>query len=615
MECGVGISPLIKQRLQAEASNLNDMEKLCSIICDEMAIKERLLYNKEEDKFFGLVEAEGVYDEEIGQNPVLANKLLCFVIHGLSKKYTIPAAYFMVRALNGNELFFLVQQVIKVVEECGFYVLRLVTDNHRTNTSMFKKFGDGELKPSVVHPCNPLRQLYLSFDYCHLMKNIRSQFLDHDMADTDGIISAKFLKEVYRMQKNLVMKPVRYLTRKHLEPSSFEKMNVLHAVQVFSPAVSATLEYMKNNNFRLISQVDFSEAGPTVRFMKNVYKFFTVHDISDKTQHLRRNNPDSMMFYSPADERLRWLRDDFCKYIQEVQESSKALKMKGLTKETYDAIIFTVESTVSCIIHLLQSGFFYVLTRHFSGDPVEAMFSSVRMGGGSNDMTDSRTAQNAIKRILKSGLLISAANANVAHKQNSDICSKITSTEEDDTHSGTLIMLPEHINVLLESIRFPSMFVNVNLETATQALVCGYLVRVIEEKTECSSCVNNISIPATETPLMEMINHLDRGGLRYPQHQFVSLIIALQRFVEAALPYLKKSTCLLKTITQYVLPAMSQSPILKCSNEEDHQTIVAQLIVQKFVKPMLFNVGKKHTDRVFRFSNSVKPMSRKILKL
>lgn len=115
-EYGIGVSPLIKQTLKLEATKLNEIEKVVSLICDEMAIKESLLYNKEKDKIFGLVEAEGVYNKEIGINPVLANKLLCLVIHGLSTKYTIPAAYFMVRNLQGNDLLLLVQQVLKAVK-------------------------------------------------------------------------------------------------------------------------------------------------------------------------------------------------------------------------------------------------------------------------------------------------------------------------------------------------------------------------------------------------------------------------------------------------------------------------------------------------------------------
>ncbi|KAJ4444917.1 hypothetical protein ANN_06716 [Periplaneta americana] len=433
--------------------------------------------------------------------------------------------------------------------------------------------GGGDLQPCVVHPCNLQRNLYLSFDYCHIIKNIRSQFLDHDMADKEGTISSKFIKEIYRIQKDLAVKPFRFLTRKHVEPSSFEKMNVLYAVQTFSLEVTSTLDYMKENHLRLTSRVNFSEAGPTIRFMKNVYKFFTVHDISDKTQHLRRSNPDSMMFYSAADDRLRWLKDDFCDYINELQTESKTRNLKGLTKETHGALILTAESTASCIVHLLQNGFFYVLTRAFSGDPVEAMFSAIRMGGGWNDMTDSRTAQNAINRILKSGLLISAPDANIAHEERSEMTGKGLSREENnycDISSQTTVILPQHISVLLESIYEPCMPVFINLGTASQALVCGYLVRVIEEKTSCSSCANDVSIPPTAAPLMGLIHKLDKGGLRYPKPDFVSLIITLQKFVEGALPYCMKSAHLLQTITNYVLPTLEQCDILKCSNEKSH---------------------------------------------
>ncbi|KAJ4428546.1 hypothetical protein ANN_24590 [Periplaneta americana] len=129
-EYGVGVSPLIKQTLKLEATKLNEIEKVVSLICDEMAIKESLLYNNEKDKMSGLVEAEGVYNKEIGINPVLANKFLCLVIHGLSTKYTIPAAYFMVRNLQGNDLLLLVQQVLKAVKTVDFMCFGL-TESQR----------------------------------------------------------------------------------------------------------------------------------------------------------------------------------------------------------------------------------------------------------------------------------------------------------------------------------------------------------------------------------------------------------------------------------------------------------------------------------------------------
>jgi hypothetical protein len=56
-------------------------------------------------------------------------------------------------------------------------------------------------------------------------------------------------------------------------------------------------------------------------------------------------------------------------------------------------------------ISFRETEFFYVLTRTFSSDAVESMFSNIRIGGGSQDVTDDRAAHFAIKRIIQSGLV------------------------------------------------------------------------------------------------------------------------------------------------------------------------------------------------------------------
>jgi hypothetical protein len=61
----------------------------------------------------------------------------------------------------------------------------------------------------------------------------------------DGIISSKYLKKLYDLQKNLIVKPVKFLTKKHLYPTNFEKMNVRRAGEIFSPQVTAALSYLE----------------------------------------------------------------------------------------------------------------------------------------------------------------------------------------------------------------------------------------------------------------------------------------------------------------------------------------------------------------------------------
>ncbi|CAN8007159.1 unnamed protein product [Ixodes pacificus] len=60
----------------------------------------------------------------------------------------------------------------------------------------------GFLTYRIEHPCNSERLLFLSFDYCHVLKNVRSQFLARDMGK-DGEISSSHIKKIYDMQKKL----------------------------------------------------------------------------------------------------------------------------------------------------------------------------------------------------------------------------------------------------------------------------------------------------------------------------------------------------------------------------------------------------------------------------
>jgi hypothetical protein len=53
------------------------------------------------------------------------------------------------------------------------------------------------------------------------------------------------------------------------------------------------------------------------------------------------------------------------------------------------------------------------LTRSFSSDAVEALFSNIRLRGGSNDLTDCRAAEHAVRLILKNGLMKSVNTSNL----------------------------------------------------------------------------------------------------------------------------------------------------------------------------------------------------------
>jgi hypothetical protein len=407
-----GRDELIKERLMGEISILkNPIERICSLIIGDMAIREKMFYSRSEDCICGLSTTE---THIVGEKPNIANKMLCYVIHGLSTKYTIPAGYFFHGTLSSDTYFKITMNILELLTSCGFIVLRIVTDNFSANVKFFKILCNGSLTNSIPHPFLAPMPLFLSFDFCHALKNARNLFLDREMNSSVGIISSDYLKKLYILQKNLPIKPVRNLTRQHLFPPNFEKMNVLRAIQVFSPAVSSSLKFLQENNDARFQGVD-----ATVKYIETMYNFFQIHNVSNKNYYIRSLESAVAPYVDISDERLHWLNITFPNYIADIQNSSLLIGLQGLTNETAHALIFTARSTYLCIEFLLQqSGFYYVLTRSFSSDAVEGMFSHVRLKAGSNDATDARTAEYALRQILRCGIVKSSKSSNTAENVN-----------------------------------------------------------------------------------------------------------------------------------------------------------------------------------------------------
>ncbi|KAH6946207.1 hypothetical protein HPB50_012161 [Hyalomma asiaticum] len=193
------------------------------------------------------------------------------------------------------------------------------------------------------HPADPSEQIFLSFDHSHIIKNVRSQFLSKDFGKEKQITS-RYVKSLYKMQKNSTVRPVRFLTRKHVYPTNVEKMNVRAAVQLFSLAVTAALCYLKDQAGHSCD-ADFASAGPTIEFMQMMQRWFTMMDISNCQQHIHCNIVDARQFTEADDLRLEWLEGAFITYIEDLGNESAADSF--LSKETYHALVF---ATVKCAV-------------------------------------------------------------------------------------------------------------------------------------------------------------------------------------------------------------------------------------------------------------------------
>ncbi len=75
--------------------------------------------------------------------------------------------------MTGRQFFFTVH------EEIGLIVDRIVSDNAIIDVKLFKL-----LRPEdffVTQPANPTRKIFLSYDYTHIVKNVRNQQINRNL--------------------------------------------------------------------------------------------------------------------------------------------------------------------------------------------------------------------------------------------------------------------------------------------------------------------------------------------------------------------------------------------------------------------------------------------------
>lgn len=614
----VGFSHLVRCRLEVELQRLDTTQsKVCSLIVDEMRIRQKLQYSKQRDAFIGDVDMGSELQHLVpdSDNETLANSVLCFLLCGLHARYKIPVGYFFTKGCTGEQLAEMIRHVIQKTSHVGFDVIRVVTDNHRINVTAMQILSGGEAKTCAPHPADPTKSIFLSFDQSHIIKNVRSQFLAKDMGP-EKEISSRFLKTVYKMQKNLTVKPIRFLTRKHLYPTNIEKMSVRLAVQLFSTPVIAALKYLKDQAGHT-ADLEFASAGPSIKFLEAMQRWFTVMDVSNCQQYIHCNNDDARHFTDVDDARLIWLEMEFTDYIENLKDTSEPDHF--FSKETYHALTFATKSNVDCVRHLLSvKKFRFVLTRKMSSDPIESMFGFLRRSSGCNDALDVKSAICGLEKMLKTGIVAASRDSNV-QSSTSFTSSQLLAVPRRQSQASTDVtykLLDTAAQGLKEHCLSGRPLVS-NPDVASLAMMGGFIVRAASEHIPCADCIAVLQGARSSTPLLGLISHQDRGGLFYPTQELVKLLIGLRRFVDCVLSHRRSISKPLEVCVQRSVQVLESLPVLSCGNQDlAHRRNLLEFVARKFIKPLLTNYAQGATDR----SASVKllerkPLSRKVLKL
>ena len=203
IECEPGFLSNVIEHLQ---NTLEDDNKDCIILVDEMSIKKEVPWDAKKQKFAGNTDYGPILAED--QDTIAHNALVVMAV-GLQKPWSYPIAYFLVNHMDSKMQAQIIKESINLLTDAGLDVHAVTFDGCSKNLATARRLGckidsfDG----SFQHPTRPGKTLYVILDICHMLKLARNALGDKEIFYTSGgeTISWYYIKELFNVQQSDIL--------------------------------------------------------------------------------------------------------------------------------------------------------------------------------------------------------------------------------------------------------------------------------------------------------------------------------------------------------------------------------------------------------------------------
>ena len=294
----------------------------------------------------------------------------------------VPVGYFFNNDICGELQKQLVLSIVCSLYEIHVNVVALVMDGHTTNQKMVSLLGCSlepeEIECTFSHPSDSSRKIYVLFDACHLLKNLRGAVHALQEINTSvGVVRWNDVVRLQQLQEPEGLYAENKLSARHINFQN-QKINVRLAAQTLSASVANALRYAAE-----IGCDGLDDCEGTASFLCVADHLFDIFNSR-----------------SPVVKGLKGpLRPENLDYTEKFLMNAKSvlLSMTDMTgtKVCYGkrkigviGFLLNIESALGLAKELLLGhtpAQKYLLTYKLSQDHLELFFSAIRQRGGWNN--------------------------------------------------------------------------------------------------------------------------------------------------------------------------------------------------------------------------------------
>lgn len=515
--------------LKLKVKNTKPKKIICSVVFDEMAIRQHLEYDG--TNYYGHVDFGNCLD---GESVELAKEVLVFLIVCINESWKVPLGYFFTSGLNSNQKASLLQQALNLACDIGLVIANVTFDGCPANIGMMTHFNcylnASDIRSDFIFN---KRKIYFLPDPVHMLKLVRNCFGEKKIIidGNGGVINFAYIQKLADLQESEGLHLGTKLRRQHLNFFN-QKMKVKLAIQLLSESVATALLFCKNN----LELDEFRECSPTANFIRQINNAFDIlnsHKLSNfgfKQALCRLNINKVESFFK-----------EFKEYILSLKFVDGTEIVKSQRKTGFIGFIMDLHTVISLFHDFNTNNFLKFLpTYKLNQDHLELFFSSIRSQGGHNNNPTCRQFTSAYKKILIHAEIREHGAGNCIPLEQINILNVGTKNKNeiqiinDSVVNGTGELDNENEEQFEQFFSEHDYALTVNSISPYSVEVVKYIAGFVSfklgTKIKCEFCVSQL-YGDKESYLGSLIDLKSRGRLKYPSDDVVEICYITEKII------------------------------------------------------------------------------------